>query len=204
MAHCNRRSATISPGLLHRWAGACSVSSPLLSLVATATPSFCSERSVTEKLNIVRLGHRGDGVAETDNGPVYVPYALPGETVTVEVVRGHPDRRHLLHVEKASHERSVPICKHFGACGGCALQHWSLAEYHWWKRSRRRMWLHPSAASLTRMVQAAAAPSCTQGVGFTTFWKSASRHLAPITSSLSMLVLFWRLGLQVHFQPHGP
>jgi 23S rRNA (uracil1939-C5)-methyltransferase len=90
---------------------------------------------VTEKLNIVRLGHRGDGVAETDNGPVYVPYALPGETVTVEVVRGHPDRRHLLHIEKASHERSVPICKHFGACGGCALQHWSLAEYHLWKRS---------------------------------------------------------------------
>ena len=90
---------------------------------------------MTEKLNIVRLGHRGDGVAETDNGPVYVPYALPGETVTVEVVRGHPDRRHLLHIEKASHERSVPICKHFGACGGCALQHWSLAEYHLWKRS---------------------------------------------------------------------
>jgi 23S rRNA (uracil1939-C5)-methyltransferase len=100
-----------------------------------ATPNFCSEPIVTEQLKIVRLGHRGDGVAETENGAVYVPYALPGEIVTVDVVRGHPDRRHLLHVEKASHERNVPICKHFGACGGCALQHWSLAEYHLWKRS---------------------------------------------------------------------
>lgn len=90
---------------------------------------------MTEQLNIVRLGHRGDGVAETESGPVYVPYALPGEIVTVEAVRGHPDRRHLLRVEKASHERSEPICKHFGVCGGCALQHWSLAEYHLWKRS---------------------------------------------------------------------
>ena len=90
---------------------------------------------MTEQLNIVRLGHLGDGVAETENGPVYVSYALPGEIVTVEVVRGHPDRRHLLHIEKASHERSEPICKHFGVCGGCALQHWSLAEYHLWKRS---------------------------------------------------------------------
>ena len=90
---------------------------------------------MTEQVNIVRLGHRGDGVAETENGPVYVPYALPGEIVTVEVVRGHPDRRHLLRIEKASHERSEPICKHFGACGGCALQHWSLAEYQLWKRS---------------------------------------------------------------------
>ena len=90
---------------------------------------------MTEQLTIARLGHRGDGVADTNVGPVYVPYTLPGETVTVEAVAGHPDRRHLVHVDKASHERAQPICKHFGACGGCALQHWSLAEYHLWKRN---------------------------------------------------------------------
>ena len=90
---------------------------------------------MTEQLTIARLGHRGDGVADTNVGPVYVPYTLPGETVTVETVAGHPDRRHLVHVDKASHERAQPICKHFGACGGCALQHWSLAEYHLWKRN---------------------------------------------------------------------
>ena len=89
---------------------------------------------MTEQLTIQRLGHRGDGVADTNIGPVYVPYALPGETVTVEPVAGHPDRRHLLHIDKPSHERTAPICKHFTQCGGCALQHWSLAEYHLWKR----------------------------------------------------------------------
>jgi len=90
---------------------------------------------VTEQLTIHRLGHRGDGIADTNIGPVFVPYALPGETVTVEPVPGHPDRRHLDHVDKPSHERAVPICKHFTHCGGCAMQHWSLAEYHLWKRS---------------------------------------------------------------------
>jgi 23S rRNA (uracil1939-C5)-methyltransferase len=90
---------------------------------------------MTEQLTIARLGHRGDGVADTNTGPVFVAYALPGETVTVERVEGHADRRHLLHVDKASHERVVPICKHFGICGGCATQHWSLAEYFQWKRS---------------------------------------------------------------------
>jgi 23S rRNA (uracil1939-C5)-methyltransferase len=90
---------------------------------------------VTEQLKITRLGHRGDGVADTSDGPVYVPYTLPGETVTVEPVAGHPDRRHLINVDRPSHERTEPVCKHFGACGGCALQHWSLAEYHLWKRS---------------------------------------------------------------------
>ncbi len=89
---------------------------------------------MTEQLTIHRLGHRGDGIADTNVGPVFVPYALPGETVTVEPVAGHPDRRHLDHVDKPSHERAVPICKHFTHCGGCAMQHWSLAEYHLWKR----------------------------------------------------------------------
>jgi 23S rRNA (uracil1939-C5)-methyltransferase len=100
-----------------------------------ATPNFCLGPNVTEQLTISRLGHRGDGVAGTEEGLIYVPYTLPGETVTVEPVHGHPDRRHLLHIDKPSHERTEPICKHFGACGGCALQHWSLAEYHLWKRS---------------------------------------------------------------------
>ena len=90
---------------------------------------------MTEQLTIARLGHRGDGVAETPAGPVYVPYTLPGEVVTVEAVAGHPDRRQLDHIDKASHERVAPVCKHFGVCGGCALQHWSLAEYALWKRN---------------------------------------------------------------------
>jgi 23S rRNA (uracil1939-C5)-methyltransferase len=90
---------------------------------------------VTEQLAIDRLGHRGDGVADTPAGPVYVPYTLPGEAVTVDPIAGHPDRRHLVHVDRPSHERAQPICKHFGHCGGCAMQHWSLAEYHRWKRS---------------------------------------------------------------------
>lgn len=89
---------------------------------------------MTEQLTIRRLGRRGDGIVDTAAGPVYVPYTLPGEMVTVETVPGHPDRRHALHIDKPSHERSPPICKHFGRCGGCAMQHWSLAEYHLWKR----------------------------------------------------------------------
>jgi 23S rRNA (uracil1939-C5)-methyltransferase len=90
---------------------------------------------VTEQLTIARLGHRGDGIADTNVGPVFVAYTLPGEVVTVERVTGHADRRHLIHVDKPSRERETPICKHFGQCGGCAMQHWSLAEYHLWKHS---------------------------------------------------------------------
>jgi 23S rRNA (uracil1939-C5)-methyltransferase len=97
-------------------------------------PSSCWAPRVTEQLTISRLGHRGDGIADTNVEPVYVPYTLPGEIVTVEPVAGHPDRRHLDHVDRPSHERATPVCKHFTQCGGCAMQHWSLAEYLLWKR----------------------------------------------------------------------
>jgi 23S rRNA (uracil1939-C5)-methyltransferase len=89
---------------------------------------------VVEQLVIARLGHRGDGIADGREGPIYVPGTLPGETVEVDAWPGHPDRRQLLNVEQPSAERVAPICPHFGVCGGCALQHWQSAPYRAWKR----------------------------------------------------------------------
>jgi len=90
---------------------------------------------VVERLVIDHVGHRGDGVAVADGQSVYVPYTLGGETVEVAPVPGHhPDRRHLLQVERASPERVTPFCPHFGTCGGCAIQHWENERYRAWKR----------------------------------------------------------------------
>lgn len=88
-----------------------------------------------DRLIISRVGNRGDGVAETADGPVYVPFALPVETVEAEPIEGHPDRRHAIRIVTPSAERVEPICRHFGTCGGCATQHWQLARYHEWKRA---------------------------------------------------------------------
>jgi 23S rRNA (uracil1939-C5)-methyltransferase len=91
-------------------------------------------RDVAELLVIDHVGHRGDGVALTGDGNVFVPYTLGGETVEVEPLAGHPDRARLLRVETASPERIAPFCPHFGACGGCAIQHWQPEVYRAWKR----------------------------------------------------------------------
>jgi 23S rRNA (uracil1939-C5)-methyltransferase len=88
---------------------------------------------VVERLVIDHVGHRGDGVALGGGEAIYVPYALPRETVEVEEVHGHPDRRRLLAVEVASPERIAPFCPHFGVCGGCAIQHWQSDAYRAWK-----------------------------------------------------------------------
>jgi 23S rRNA (uracil1939-C5)-methyltransferase len=87
---------------------------------------------VVERLTIGRLGHRGDGIADGPEGPIYGPGALPGETVEAEVWPGHPDRRQLVKVEMPSAARVAPFCPHFGVCGGCAVQHWQSVPYRAW------------------------------------------------------------------------
>jgi 23S rRNA (uracil1939-C5)-methyltransferase len=89
---------------------------------------------VAERLLIDRLGQHGDGIAEGSDGPIYIPGALPGETVVVDAVPGHPDRRRLVTVQQSSAQRIEPICRHFGVCGGCAMQHLAEQSYRNWKR----------------------------------------------------------------------
>ncbi len=90
-----------------------------------------AEHPEVERLRIERMGHRGDGIAETPEGPVYVPFALPGETVEVDRAA---DRARLVTVIEKSPGRIEPICPHFGTCGGCAVQHWQEERYRAWKR----------------------------------------------------------------------
>ena len=83
---------------------------------------------------IDHVGHRGDGIGFAGGESLFVPYTLGGETVEVEPVADHPDRRHLTRIERASPERIAPFCQYFGGCGGCAIQHWQPEAYRAWKR----------------------------------------------------------------------
>jgi len=79
---------------------------------------------------IESVGAQGDGVAA---GPIFVPLTLPGERVRARV---HKDRGELEAVLTASPDRVSAPCPHFGACGGCALQHWAPDPYLAWKREQ--------------------------------------------------------------------
>lgn len=84
-------------------------------------------------LEISAVGSRGDSTAEGEAGPIYTPYALPGEQVRARVAGG---RAEVLEVLRASDERQEPACRHFGRCGGCQLQHWKDEPYLAWKREQ--------------------------------------------------------------------
>ncbi|WP_217643190.1 23S rRNA (uracil(1939)-C(5))-methyltransferase RlmD [Lysobacter sp. cf310] len=72
------------------------------------------------------LTHDGRGVARRPDGKaVFIAGALPGERVMAkQTARSRSyDEAVTLEVLEASADRVVPRCRHFGTCGGCALQH---------------------------------------------------------------------------------
>lgn len=80
----------------------------------------------TVELLIDRLGAQGDGVADHAGQPVFVPFTLPGERVRASI---EGERGKALEILAASEARVVPVCPHFGVCGGCALQHLEREPY---------------------------------------------------------------------------
>jgi 23S rRNA (uracil1939-C5)-methyltransferase len=81
-----------------------------------------------ETVEIVKLGSQGDGAA-TDG--LFVPYTVPGDIVRVE--RGGA-RGRILEVLTPGLTRVAAPCRHFGTCGGCALQHVEKEAYLSFKR----------------------------------------------------------------------
>jgi 23S rRNA (uracil1939-C5)-methyltransferase len=103
-----------------------------------------------EEIEIVALGAQGDGIAESEAGPRYLPFALPGERVRVEGER--PPRL----VSAPSPDRVAAPCRHFGSCGGCAAQHMGGRLYAEWKRdvvitALRHRGLEPEVGPLRRV-----------------------------------------------------
>lgn len=80
----------------------------------------------TLTLQLTDMAHGGDALGRDENGRVvFVPYAIPGEKVRVEIVDDHERFAHarLLEVLEPSAERAEPRCPHFGVCGACHWQH---------------------------------------------------------------------------------
>lgn len=78
---------------------------------------------------ITALDQEGRGVARIDGKAVFVEGALVGERVTIEIYRRRPtyELARATGILRASPSRVVPLCPHFGVCGGCSLQHLDAA-----------------------------------------------------------------------------
>ena len=86
--------------------------------------------------NVERLSHEGRGIARYGNDPnhplekqgksVFIRFALPNETVKVQITRqvSKLEEADCIELLGEPHPQRIdPICPHFGRCGGCNLQH---------------------------------------------------------------------------------
>lgn len=85
------------------------------------------EKNQTIELTFEDLTHDGDGVGKVDGYPLFVPYALPGETAQVKVIKTKKNFGFgkLMEITKPSPARVEPPCNVYIQCGGCQLQHMS-------------------------------------------------------------------------------
>jgi 23S rRNA (uracil1939-C5)-methyltransferase len=77
------------------------------------------------QLHVTGMAHGGAAVARHEGKVIFIPYALPGEEVLVELTedKASYSRARLVEVVTASPQRVEPHCLHFGSCGGCHWQH---------------------------------------------------------------------------------
>ncbi len=80
---------------------------------------------IVPEITINRFSHEGRGVGKIDGKATFVFNALPGEVMSIEVThnRSKFNEGEAREITKASPDRIMPRCQHFGLCGGCELQH---------------------------------------------------------------------------------
>jgi 23S rRNA (uracil1939-C5)-methyltransferase len=85
---------------------------------------------------IEEIGARGDGIVSLDGGrKLFVPFTVPGDRVQVRLGEERPFGYggRVVAMLARGPGRGEPACRHFGACGGCALQHLDGDHYRRWK-----------------------------------------------------------------------
>ncbi|MBQ7606581.1 MAG: 23S rRNA (uracil(1939)-C(5))-methyltransferase RlmD [Desulfovibrionaceae bacterium] len=89
----------------------------------------------TYTVSVHALSHDGRGIARLqDNRVVFIPHALPGQSVTVALTKEHPQyaEASIVRIEAEEGLRE-PLCAEALRCGGCPLQRLPRSEQLYWK-----------------------------------------------------------------------
>ena len=85
---------------------------------------------VLENVTITDYAAEGKALARVDDLVVFVPFAVPGDVVDLQVRRKKHSycEAEIIRIVKPSDIRVKPQCAHFGLCGGCKWQSVPYAE----------------------------------------------------------------------------
>jgi len=90
------------------------------------------------ELEISDVTNLGIGIGRDQDWVIQVPYCWPGERVKARVFRNHSNysEADLLEVLTSSPDRTEPVCKLYGSCGGCQYQGATYEAQLKWKRQQ--------------------------------------------------------------------
>lgn len=88
-------------------------------------------------VEVTGLSHQGEGVGRREGFAVFVPAAIPGDVVEVEVISTKKKyaRGLIRQLLQASDHRVQPLCSVADRCGGCQLQHMKYEAQLAWKQT---------------------------------------------------------------------
>lgn len=77
-----------------------------------------------EGVTIETVAAEGKALARVDGTVVFVPFAVPGDVVDIQVLKTKKNymEGRITRLVKPSEHRLEPFCSHFGTCGGCRWQ----------------------------------------------------------------------------------
>ena len=78
-----------------------------------------------EKVMITDIGAEGKAIARINDIVTFVPLVAPGDIVDLQITRKRTRfmEARVTHIHELSKVREIPVCMHFGICGGCKWQH---------------------------------------------------------------------------------
>lgn len=84
------------------------------------------------------MAAEGKAIAKVDNLVIFVPYAVPGDVVDLQIKRKKHSyaEAEVVKVHHYSDKRVTPFCKHFGVCGGCKWQCLSYEDQLYYKQKQ--------------------------------------------------------------------
>lgn len=93
---------------------------------------------IRKTLIVQELGQNGDGVVLADDQRLYIPYASPGDEVSLDLTLSKKNRYQVASSEIIHYgaNHAEPPCPHYGVCGSCQLQHLGDATYLQFKRDK--------------------------------------------------------------------
>ena len=67
----------------------------------------------------------GNTIAKINSKTVFIPYSLPDETLSINIVqhKNDYDNAEIIKIIEPSPKRKKPECKYYGSCGGCNMMH---------------------------------------------------------------------------------